>query len=124
MFAKTPDPPYYAVIFASQTTAGENGYGTMAEHMFKLDAEQPGYLGVESVRNADGFGITVSYWSSLEALANWKRNSEHRAAQEQGRSQWYEHYEIRVSKVERAYAKSGRSGTSIKDWSGDMSNKF
>ncbi len=106
MFAKTPDPPYYAVIFSSQRTAGENGYGVMAERMFELAPEQPGYLGVESARDVDGFGITVSFWNSLEALARWKRNSEHHAAQEQGKSRWYEHYRIRVSKVERVYAKS------------------
>ena len=106
MFAQTPEPPYYAVIFSSQRTAGEDGYGAMAERMFELAAEQPGYLGVESVRDADGFGITVSFWASLEALARWKRNSEHRAAQEQGQSRWYQHYQIRVSKVEREYAKS------------------
>lgn len=106
MFARTPEPPYYAVIFSSQRSVGENGYAATAEHMLELASEQPGYLGAESVRGADGFGITVSYWSSLEALASWKRNTEHRAAQERGKSQWYEHYEIRVSKVERAYAKS------------------
>lgn len=105
VFAKTPEPPYYAVIFSSQRTSGDNGYEATAERMLELAAEQPGYLGAESVRSESGFGITVSYWSSLESLANWKRNTEHRVAQEQGRSQWYEHYEIRVAKVERAYGK-------------------
>jgi len=106
MFAKTPEPPYYAVIFSSKRTSGDHGYGATAEQVLALATEQPGYLGAESVRGADGFGITVSYWSSLDALSNWKRHAEHRAAQEKGKSQWYEHYELRVSKVEHAYAKS------------------
>lgn len=78
----------------------------MAERMMELAAEQPGFLGAESVRGAGGFGITVSYWSSAEAISAWKANIEHVAAQEMGRREWYGHYEIiRVAKVERAYGK-------------------
>jgi len=103
-FAKLPEPPYYSVIFSSQRTEGDSGYGQMADRMVELAAEQPGYLGVESVRGADGFGITVSYWSSLEAIAAWKAVAEHRIAQETGKARWYEHYEVRIARVERAYA--------------------
>lgn len=77
----------------------------MAERMVELAANQPGYLGVESVRNADGFGITVSYWASLEAIAAWRSHAEHRIAQESGKALWYQHYELRIARVERAYAK-------------------
>lgn len=102
-FARLPEPPYYAVIFSSRRTQGEAGYGAMAERMVELAAQQPGFLGVESVRGADGFGITVSYWRSEEDIAAWRRHAEHRVAQEQGRTQWYEHYELRVARVERAW---------------------
>jgi heme-degrading monooxygenase HmoA len=102
-FARLPEPPYYAVIFSSRRTAGEAGYGAMAERMVELAAQQPGFLGVESVRGADGFGITVSYWRSEEDIAAWRRHAEHRVAQEQGRAQWYEHYELRVARVDRAW---------------------
>jgi heme-degrading monooxygenase HmoA len=104
-FAILPEPPYYSVIFSSQRTPGENGYGLMADRMVELAAEQPGYLGVESVRGIDGFGITVSYWASLDAIAAWRSHAEHRIAQESGKTQWYEHYELRIACVERAYAK-------------------
>jgi heme-degrading monooxygenase HmoA len=103
-FAKTPDPPYYAVIFPSRRTEGDNGYGRMAEIMVELAAHQAGFLGIESARGDDGFGITVSYWASAEAIAAWKADVEHLAAQQMGKRVWYEHYEIRVAKVERAYA--------------------
>ncbi len=102
-FAKTPEPPYYAVIFSSML--GDGGYTQVAERMVKLASQQPGFLGVESVRGTDGFGITVSYWTSEEAISAWKANVEHLAAQEKGKQKWYEHYELRVAKVERAYAK-------------------
>lgn len=104
-FAQTPQPPYYAVIFSSQRTEGDAGYAAMAERMAQLASRQPGYLGAESARDPQGFGITVSYWSSLEDIANWKAHIEHLAAQEMGRSAWYAHYELKVAKVERAYGK-------------------
>jgi heme-degrading monooxygenase HmoA len=102
VFAKTPEPPYYAVIFTSTRTTVDEGYGAVAERMVALAAQQPGFLGVDSVRGADGLGITVSYWTSLEAIAAWKAHSEHRVAQANGHRKWYEHFETRIARVERA----------------------
>jgi heme-degrading monooxygenase HmoA len=103
-FARTPAPPYYAVIFTSRRTAIDDGYGAMADLMVERAAQQPGFLGVESVRGEDGLGITVSYWASEEAIASWKANAEHRVAQKGGHGKWYEHFETRVAKVERVYS--------------------
>ncbi len=105
MFASTPEPPYYAVIFPSKRTEDDSGYEAMARRMVELAALQPGFLGIESARDSDGFGITVSYWADAEAITTWKSNVEHLAAQELGKRAWYEHYELRVAKVERAYGK-------------------
>ena len=102
-FAKTLAPPYYAVLFSAQRTAGDKGYSKMAEHMNELAKHQPGFLGIESAENIDGFEITVSYWDSEESIRAWKADVEHQLAQKQGRKLWYEHYEIRIAKVERAY---------------------
>lgn len=103
--AETPEPPYYAVIFSS-ILASDEGYGEMGERMVELAAEQPGFLGIETTRGADGLGITVSYWTDEEAIANWKRNAEHREAQRLGHQKWYGDFQLRVAKVERAYRKS------------------
>jgi heme-degrading monooxygenase HmoA len=73
----------------------------MADRMVELGSAQPGFLGVESVRNAHGVGITVSYWSSLAAIRNWRAHAEHQVAQSQGRSNWYREYRLRVCRVER-----------------------
>ena len=102
--AHTPDPPYYAVIFSSLRQGDDHGYAATAERMVELAAQQPGFLGVESLRGPDGFGITVSYWQSEEAIKNWKRDAEHTEARERGRLEWYEHFELRIARVERAYA--------------------
>ena len=102
-FAPTPQPPYYAAIFTSQRTAGDQGYGAMADRMLELAGQQPGYLGAESVRDAHGFGITVSYWTSEAAIRDWKQHAEHQVAQAHGHARWYQHFELRIAKVERAY---------------------
>jgi heme-degrading monooxygenase HmoA len=104
-FSRTPELPYYAVIFSSHRADGDRGYAKMAERMVELAAEQPGFLGVDSVRDPDGFGITVSYWSSEAAIAAWKEDLQHKTAQEAGRQIWYRDYFIRVAKVERHYGK-------------------
>jgi len=100
--AATPEPPYYAVIFTSARTDAERGYDAMAEKMVQLAAQQPGFLGVESVRGTDGAGITVSYWDSERAIANWKQHTEHQVAQRLGREIWYADFALRIAKVERA----------------------
>jgi heme-degrading monooxygenase HmoA len=101
MIAPTPKPPYYAVIFTSERTSVEDDYGRMSERMVELAQQQPGYLGHESAR--DGIGITVSYWENLDAIRNWKQNTEHLFAQQKGREDWYSSYKTRICKVERDY---------------------
>ncbi len=103
-FAQTPEPPYYAVVFSSQRNANDDeGYGEMADRMWALAADQPGYLGMETVRGDDGFGMTVSYWESLEAIRNWRNNAEHKIAQKLGKTKWYHKYRLRISLVEKEY---------------------
>lgn len=114
-FANTPAPPYYAVIFSSQRTTGDAGYSDMADRMVELAATQPGYLGIESCRGEDGFGITVSYWRSQADIVAWKRNAEHAVARQHGREQWYGHFELRVAKVERAYGGPSRTSSPAGD---------
>lgn len=103
-FADTPAPPYYIVTFSNQrTTEDDSGYGEMAELMVQMAAQQPGYLGVESVRDASGFGITNSYWADEASILAWKRVGDHMTAQKQGREHWYERYITRIARVERDY---------------------
>ncbi|MGZ3182696.1 MAG: antibiotic biosynthesis monooxygenase family protein [Telluria sp.] len=99
--AATPQPPYYAVIFTSFRTDGDQGYGEMAERMMALAVQQPGFLGVESARNE--VGITVSYWTDLESIRNWKANAEHLEAQRLGHRKWYSAFKTRICLVERDY---------------------
>ncbi|MBI2380366.1 MAG: antibiotic biosynthesis monooxygenase [Gammaproteobacteria bacterium] len=90
----------YAAIFVSRRTPGDAGYEAMAGRMLELAARQPGFIAVDSARDGQGFGITVSYWESLEAIAAWKRVAEHREAQRLGRERWYGSFDLHVAKIE------------------------
>lgn len=102
MIAKTPVPPYYAVIFTSIRTDGDNGYALMSDKMLELAKNQSGFLGVESAR--EQLGITVSYWKDLESIQKWKDNPEHQVAQKNGKDAWYRQFTTRIAKVERDYS--------------------
>jgi heme-degrading monooxygenase HmoA len=100
MIAKTPEPPYYAVIFTSIRTPDDNGYAEVAKRMFDIASRQPGFLGYESARQ--DVGISVSYWASLEDIKAWREHPVHREVQSRA-DDWYADSKIRISKVERDY---------------------
>ena len=100
--AKVFPVPYYAVVFASERTDGDNGYDVMASKMDELASQQKGFLGVESARDSD-LGITVSYWETIEDIGAWKANAAHQIAQQRGKEEWYSRFSLRVCKVERDY---------------------
>lgn len=101
--ARTPEPPYVAVIFSNVQAPDVEGYAATAARMEALAAEQPGYLGFEGSRTPDGLGIAVSYWTDAAAAAAWKRVAEHADAQRTGRDRWYSSYRVRIATVEREY---------------------
>ncbi len=101
MIARTPDPPYYAVIFTSTRTEGDHGYDAMSDRMIELAEKQPGFLGVEHAR--EDLGITVSYRKDLESIKNWKHHAEHSNARQKVREKWYRSFKVRITRVERDY---------------------
>jgi len=98
-----PDQTCFAVIFTSTRTEGDNGYAAASERMMELVSQQPGFLGIDSIRGEDGVGITISYWQSEAAILAWREHPEHRVIQARGRAQWYSKFQTRVCRVEREY---------------------
>lgn len=101
----SPRPPYTAVIFSSQrynSTPGD-GYDETAQQMDRLARQQPGFLGMESARDLEGFGITVSYWETPGHARAWKHVADHLEVQRRGARDWYANYTVRVATVEREY---------------------
>jgi heme-degrading monooxygenase HmoA len=102
--AISPPEGSVAVIFVSQREEHDGaGYAAAADTMLEAAARQPGYLGMQSVRGADGMGITISYWASEADAKAWKRDPAHSRIREQGRGSWYSWYETIVTHVGRSY---------------------
>lgn len=94
------NPPYYAVIFTSIRTNEDSGYAEIASQVLEEAKKQDGFLGFESARNE--IGISVSYWSSLEAIEKWKANSLHKIAMQKTKD-FYSYFRVRVCLVEKEY---------------------
>lgn len=93
-----------AVIFLSERTGDDVvGYAAAADAMATLAAAQPGYRGVDSVRDGDGVGITVSYWADDAAALAWRDQPDHAAIREAGRDRWYTRYTMTIATVTRGY---------------------
>lgn len=103
MFVKTPKPPYYTVIFTSQRTAIDDGYTELNDNLYADALKLEGYYGAETLRNAQGFGVAVLYWRSLEDIQEWAKYQKHLYAKELGKEKWYKGYRVRIAKVEREY---------------------
>ncbi|MFO0679998.1 MAG: antibiotic biosynthesis monooxygenase [Polyangiaceae bacterium] len=105
--ATTPNPPYFAVVFASVhaslSTEERAAYAATADRMVELARHRPGFLGLDSVRDTSGSGITVSYWVDEASIRAWRDDAEHTLARGAGRDRWYAAYTLRVARVERAY---------------------
>lgn len=83
-FAALPEPPHYAVV-SSSLRRGDDGMARAetAARMAELATRQSGRPGAESVRDAAGFGITVSCWrdeAAIAAIAACKQHAEHAVA--------------------------------------------
>jgi heme-degrading monooxygenase HmoA len=92
-----------AVVFVSQRTPGHgDDYGAAAEAMLARASKQPGYLGFDSARGNDGFGITVSYWRSEKDAVAWRQDAEHALIRDRGRAHWYEWYSLHIAEVARS----------------------
>ena len=73
--------------------------------MVALAQEMPGFLGVESVRDETGLGITSVYWKDKESIEAWRDHAEHKKVKKRGRAIWYKNYFLRIAKVEKNYGK-------------------
>ncbi len=96
-----PQNNFYAVIFSSIKNDEKEGYAEMDEITMKLAAEQPGYMGYESVTNLNKT-IFISYWETKEAIENWRKNVTHQLAKSQAKK-WYKRYLSQICLVESSH---------------------
>jgi heme-degrading monooxygenase HmoA len=101
--AKHPKGSVAVIFIARRTSDDEAGYASAAAAMDALAAQQPGYIGMDSVRGADGLGITVSYWASDADAKAWRDHGEHALIRDAGRDRWYNEYSLHVGEIMRSY---------------------
>lgn len=106
MACPLPGPPAgaIAVIFLSaRNSADPEGYAAAADAMERAAAQRDGYLGIDSIRDAAGVGITLSWWRDETAALGWRDDPDHARIREAGRAVWYDWYRVIVATVDRAY---------------------
>lgn len=101
LIAKTPEPPYYVVVFTIVLSTDLEGYEEMGGQMVDLAHQQPGFLGMEY--GGGETELTISYWDSLESISNWRHVAAHVIARDLGRKKWFQEFKVRIAKVERDY---------------------
>lgn len=86
MFAKTPEPPYYSVIFVFRTTGVDmDEYAETSARLMEKARKIDGFYGEDAVKTEGGNCITVSYWRDEEAIRQWRDDAEHTATRKIGR---------------------------------------
>ncbi|KAJ3311647.1 hypothetical protein HDV04_003911 [Boothiomyces sp. JEL0838] len=100
--ADTPKTDYYAVIFTVVGNGVDQEHDEWSKIILEKASTVPGYLGYESAGTVAE--VTVSYWKSLDAIKQWKQDTDHKYAQTKGKQEWFKEYRVRVCKVERDYS--------------------
>ena len=91
----------YAVIFKASLRQQDEEYIKTASRLREL-AKSYGCIDFISTTE-NNLEIAISYWGSEEQIKNWKMDPEHIAAQELGKSRWYDSYTIEIVKIQRIY---------------------
>lgn len=92
----------YAVIFRATLSNPDEDYTRTATRLRELAFAQYGCEDFTSVCEGES-EIAISYWASLEQIAAWREDPEHRAAQAAGKEKWYSDYSVEVVQVQRRY---------------------
>ncbi len=95
-----PQEGNYEVVFISKLNPYIEGYSEMNEIAYTEALKNPGFLKENSARNPDKTGVSVSFWKNKEAIEDWKQNLIHKMVKEKGRSEFYEYFEVYISKIE------------------------
>lgn len=101
-----------AVIFEVKPAAGhQDAYLAIAARLRPMLEEIEGFISVERFQSLSNPGklVSLSFFADEEAVRRWRETSEHRAAQNAGRSGIFAHYRLRVATVMRDYSINERA---------------
>ena len=73
------------------------GYGETADEMQRLARAMPGFVDYKSFTADDGERVSIATFTDEASQRAWREHAEHRAAQRQGRADWYAEYSLQVA---------------------------
>ncbi len=101
-----------AVIFEVLPADGKKQEYLDLAAVLKPELEKiKGFISIERFQSLSNPGkiLSLSFWESEEALAEWRNLERHRAAQSKGRGGIFKDYRLRVAQVIRDYGMFDRS---------------
>lgn len=101
----------HAIIFEMWPAAGrQEEYLAIAASLRAELQTMPGFISIERFESLSEPGklLSLSFWESEEAIANWRRHAGHRKAQAKGRGGVFSGYRLRVAEVVRDYTLNER----------------
>ncbi len=93
----------FAVIFTARLTKQLEGYDDAVSLLRNKLNGHEGFIGLESVADADGNEITISYWESEASIKRWKLDEDHQAIRYKHRTHWYRSFKVRIAQISREY---------------------
>ena len=96
----------YAVIFEVEPEPDRlQDYLDIAARLRAELEKIDGFISIERFKSLsqDGKILSLSFWRDEEAIARWRQQEQHHAAQRTGRDRIFRDYRIRVSAVMRDY---------------------
>lgn len=103
-----------AVIFELEPRADQAPrYFELANALKGSLTNVEGFISIERFESLTQPGryLSLSFWESEQAVQNWRNQQAHRMAQQEGRSQIFSDYRLRVACVIRDYGLSSRGQT-------------
>jgi heme-degrading monooxygenase HmoA len=101
----------HAVIFEVEPEPGRRqDYLDLAARLRPELEKIDGFIAIERFQSLTEPNkiLSLSFWRDEAAVARWRRQEEHRAAQRLGRTGIFRTYRLRVARVERDYGMEAR----------------
>ena len=101
-----------AVIFEATPAEGRGeDYLATADALREHLLTQPGFISIERFQSLTEPGklLSLSFWQDETAVRRWREQSDHRQAQQAGRTEIFADYRLRVAQVLRDYGRFDRN---------------
>lgn len=93
------------MIFKTHLREGADAeaYRKASRRMHSLVETIPGFISIKGYTSEDGEEIDIVRFETEQTLEAWRNQPEHRATQERGRKEFYDHYSVQACRVFREY---------------------